>query len=142
MRAIARHGLAKLGMSDVSQSAGISRGTLYRYFPTREDLMTGVVREEVRRFRERVQEALSDPGSNEQRIQIVLEQAAQHIREHAPLQRMLETDPGSCSRPCARSSPPSARGCTSCWPRCCARPKRVGPASCVRTSSSIGPRAC
>ncbi|TDJ04210.1 MAG: TetR/AcrR family transcriptional regulator [Deltaproteobacteria bacterium] len=93
MRAIARHGLAKLGMSDVSQSAGVSRGTLYRYFPTREDLMTGVVREEVRRFRERVQGALTEPGSNEQRIQVVLEQAAQHIREHGPLQRILETDP-------------------------------------------------
>ncbi len=92
MRAIARHGLAKLGMSDVSESAGVSRGTLYRYFPTREDLMTGLVREEVRRFRERVQAALREPGRDEP-LQVVLEQAAQHIREHAPLQRMLETDP-------------------------------------------------
>ncbi len=54
MRAIARHGLAKLGMRDVSESAGVSRGTLYRYFSTREDLLTGLVREEVRRFRDRV----------------------------------------------------------------------------------------
>ena len=36
MAAIARHGLSKLGMSDVSHSAGVSRGTLYRYFPSRE----------------------------------------------------------------------------------------------------------
>ena len=39
MAAIARHGLAKLGMSDVSVSAGVSRGTLYRYFPSREELL-------------------------------------------------------------------------------------------------------
>ncbi len=93
MRAIARHGLAKLGMRDVSESAGVSRGTLYRYFSTREDLLTGLVREEVRRFRDRVLAALTDATSNEKRLQVVFEQAAQHIHEHAALQRMLETDP-------------------------------------------------
>jgi len=92
-RAIARHGLAKLGMRDVSESAGVSRGTLYRYFPTRDDLLTGLVQEEVRRFRERVSAALEDPSGDEERIRVVLEQAMQHIREHAALQRMLETDP-------------------------------------------------
>ncbi len=92
-RAIARHGLAKLGMRDVSESAGVSRGTLYRYFPTRDDLLTGLVQEEVRRFRERVSAALEDSSGGEERIRVVLEQAMQHIREHAALQRMLETDP-------------------------------------------------
>ncbi len=80
-------------MRDVSESAGVSRGTLYRYFPTRDDLLTGLVQEEVRRFRERVSAALEDPSGGEERIRVVLEQAMQHIREHAALQRMLETDP-------------------------------------------------
>src|SRR5262245_35161324 len=45
-RALARHGLAKLGMQDVSQQAAVSRGTLYRYFPNRDDLLTTLARHE------------------------------------------------------------------------------------------------
>ena len=37
--AVARHGLAKLDMSDVSAISGVSRGTLYRYFPNRDALL-------------------------------------------------------------------------------------------------------
>ena len=38
-------------MTDVSESAGVSRGTLYRYFPTRARLLAGLVQHEMRRFR-------------------------------------------------------------------------------------------
>src|SRR5579885_3233177 len=38
-QAISVHGLKRVGMSDVSDAAGVSRGTLYRYFPSREQLL-------------------------------------------------------------------------------------------------------
>lgn len=39
LRVIAQRGVRKLSMNDISEAAGVSRGTLYRYFPTKEDAL-------------------------------------------------------------------------------------------------------
>jgi AcrR family transcriptional regulator len=94
IRAVARHGLSKLGMGDVSASAGVSRGTLYRYFPSREDLLDGVAAREVERFMEAVLAAVHAVPTGEERLRVVLEIATKQLREHAALQRLIESDPG------------------------------------------------
>ena len=86
VRAVARHGLSKLGMSDVSSSAGVSRATLYRYFPTREQLLDGLAAREASRFLARVLEALGRAPAGEQRLGVVVEYATKHVREHPALQ--------------------------------------------------------
>ena len=93
MRAIARHGLAKLGMSDVCESAGVSRGTLYRYFPSREDLLDHLAEHESRRFRERVDQALRSAARGESRLEVALLQVARYAREHPAIRRIVETEP-------------------------------------------------
>ena len=93
MQAIARHGLAKLGMSDVSESAGVSRGTLYRYFTSREALLESLAQYENRRFRGRVSEALLDAPAGQDRIRVVLEHVTGYVREHPAIQRIVETEP-------------------------------------------------
>jgi AcrR family transcriptional regulator len=92
--AIARHGLAKVGMTDVSRSCGLSRGTLYRYFPTREKLLAELVARESDRFRGRLLAELgaAEPGAD--RVRAAIEHAARLTREHPVLQRLLETDSG------------------------------------------------
>jgi AcrR family transcriptional regulator len=94
VQALARHGLAKLEMRDVSQSAGVSRGTLYRYFSSREDLLRSLTIREAYRFWESCLAALQQAPEGEERIRLLLLYATRHVREHAALQRMLETDPG------------------------------------------------
>ena len=93
VRAVARHGLAKLAMSDVSQSAGVSRGTLYRYFPTREALLDALAQREAERFFERVIEATQSARAGEARLRVLLEHATREVRAHPALQRLLESDP-------------------------------------------------
>ena len=93
MRAIARHGLTKLGMNDVSESAGVSRGTLYRYFPSREELLDHLAEHESRRFRERVDEALRNAPRGETRLEVALHQVASYAREHPAIRRIVETEP-------------------------------------------------
>jgi AcrR family transcriptional regulator len=93
LRAVEEHGLAKLGMSDVSRSAGVSRGTLYRYFPTRDKLIDAVGAAEGARFFERVLESLAEVPAGEERIALLIELANRHVREHRALQRLLETEP-------------------------------------------------
>ncbi|MDX2166774.1 MAG: helix-turn-helix domain-containing protein [Deltaproteobacteria bacterium] len=93
MLAIARHGLAKLGMSDVSQQAGVSRGTLYRYFPSREELLLDLAAFETARFQQRVSEALAAAPADASRLEIALQQVTRYVGEHPAIRRVLETEP-------------------------------------------------
>ncbi|WP_018636300.1 TetR/AcrR family transcriptional regulator [Parafrankia elaeagni] len=42
MKTIARRGPQRLSLSDVCDTAGVSRGTLYRYFKSKDDLLTAL----------------------------------------------------------------------------------------------------
>lgn len=91
--AVALHGLAKFDMGDVSRSSGLSRGTVYRYFPNRDGLLGQLVQREGGRFRQRLLEAMEQAPPGPERILIALEHATRHVHEHPMLQRLLETDP-------------------------------------------------
>jgi len=93
LRAIARHGLTKLGMNDVSASAGVSRGTLYRYFPSREDLLYSLAEFETRRFRQRVGEAVAAAGASGPRMEVAVGHVARYVSEQPAIRRILETEP-------------------------------------------------
>lgn len=93
MLAIARHGLAKLGMSDVSQQAGVSRGTLYRYFPSREELLLDLAAFETARFQQRVGAALAAAPAGASRLEIALQQVTRYVGEHPAIRRVIETEP-------------------------------------------------
>jgi TetR/AcrR family transcriptional regulator, repressor for uid operon len=92
-QAVARHGLSKLEMTDVSAISGVSRGTLYRYFPDRDALLAAVAQREALRFKQRTLAAMAEAPPGPARLGVALEYATRHVREHAALQRLLETDP-------------------------------------------------
>src|SRR5205085_11795733 len=60
LRAIARFGLTKLTVDDVAREAGISRATLYRYFPGRGAVLAAVVQSETERLQRGLDDALAD----------------------------------------------------------------------------------
>lgn len=91
-QALARHGLGKLGMSDVCECAGVSRGTLYRYFATRDELLLDLSHWEAERFRERLLEAMQQAPEDEGRLRLMFEAATRHVQEDPALQRLLESD--------------------------------------------------
>ena len=91
--AVARHGLAKLDMGDVSASAGVSRGTVYRYFEGRDALLDALAIHEALQFWKGCLDALGE-ASDERRVEILVLQATRQVHEHAALRRILETDPG------------------------------------------------
>jgi AcrR family transcriptional regulator len=93
MRAIGRHGLMKLGMSDVCLSAGVSRGTLYRYFENREELLEALARYETQRFQQVVAEAVKKAPPGDERLEVALQHVTRYVREHPAIQRILETEP-------------------------------------------------
>lgn len=93
LRAIAQHGLTKLGMHDVSAHAGVSRGTLYRYFPGRDELLQSLAEYERERFQQRVGDALRDAPAGAPRLRVALEHVAGYVSEHPAIQRLIENEP-------------------------------------------------
>jgi len=94
MRAVASRGLAKLGMSDVGEFAGVSRGTVYRYFPNTDALLSELGRREAANFERQVWEALEKLPSGEERLRVTLDYLVKLAQDHPLVQRLPETDPG------------------------------------------------
>jgi AcrR family transcriptional regulator len=80
-------------MSDVSECAGVSRGTAYRYFPNTATLLRELGRREAERFERQLWDALDAMPPGEARLHAVLDAAARLARDHPLLQRLPETDP-------------------------------------------------
>jgi AcrR family transcriptional regulator len=91
---VARWGLSKTSVADVTKEAGLSRSTLYRYFPGgRDELVSAVVGWEYDRFFTRLYEAVHDAASLVEVMERGLSFAHRAITEHEVLQRILQTEP-------------------------------------------------
>lgn len=93
MRALGRHGSRKLTMTDVSESGGVSRGTLYRYFPSKSELLDALARYEQLRFETGLSDAMSVPAQQSENVQAMVDFAVAYLHEHPALGRMLESEP-------------------------------------------------
>ncbi|GAA3206017.1 helix-turn-helix domain-containing protein [Actinocorallia longicatena] len=61
-RCMSRYGLERVSMLDVAREAEVSRGSVYRYFPTRDDLVHAVLARTARAFVE-ASEPVVDRGA-------------------------------------------------------------------------------
>src|SRR5580704_7247716 len=62
---IGRRGVRRLGMREIAEASGVSRGTLYRYFPSKEHVLAAAANYDERRFTDGLALALtavSDPA--------------------------------------------------------------------------------
>jgi AcrR family transcriptional regulator len=91
---VARWGLAKTTVEDAAREAGVSRATVYRYFPGgRDELIGAVVGWEFARFFLRLYEEVQNAGSLEEVMERALVFAHNAVVEHEVLQRILQTEP-------------------------------------------------
>ena len=82
-------------VEDVAGEAGLSRATLYRYFPGGRDQLVGeTVTWEVGRFFARLAEAIDDAPDFRTRVERGLAFAHRALREHEAFQRAMATDQG------------------------------------------------
>ncbi len=92
---VARQGIGGTSLEDAARSAGVSRATLYRYFPGgRDELMGDVIVWETMRFFGRLAEAVADAPDIETILVDALVFGHRAIEEHAVLQKVLEAEPG------------------------------------------------
>ena len=91
---VARWGLAKTTVEDVARQGGVSRATVYRYFPGgRDELISAVVAVEFDRFFTRLYEEVRSAATLEEVLERGLPFAHRAILDHEVLQRMLQTEP-------------------------------------------------
>ncbi|WP_109526630.1 MULTISPECIES: TetR/AcrR family transcriptional regulator [Nocardia] len=72
MRALARHGSSRLSMTDICRESGVSRGTLYRYFASRDEVLTAVNLRISSLSKETFDRAVAEEPAPEHRVRVIL----------------------------------------------------------------------
>jgi AcrR family transcriptional regulator len=91
--AMGRFGPRRLTMAEVSEGAGLSRGTVYRYFPTKEKLLAVLAEYEQDRFADGLRRTLADVPEEELQLEKVAEYIMTYLRQHPALTQMIDTEP-------------------------------------------------
>lgn len=105
-QSVERLGLAKTSLEDVAQAAGVSRATIYRWFPGgRDQVITETVAWEVENFLDRIAEVVDELGTIEEKLQGALLTGHRAIGDHLLLQQLLSTEPQELFRELAEVGP-------------------------------------
>ena len=90
---IGRRGVRRLGMQEIAEAAGVSRGTLYRYFPSKDHVLAGAADYDAQRFSDGLDEVLASARTPADRITSFMAYAFDFIRSH-PCRPLFESESG------------------------------------------------
>jgi AcrR family transcriptional regulator len=92
LQLLGRRGMKRMGMQEVSEVSHVSRGTLYRYFPSKDHLLAAVATYDERRFTVGLATALAAVEGPSARVQALVSFAFDYIRTH-PSRALFESEP-------------------------------------------------
>jgi AcrR family transcriptional regulator len=92
LRLIGRRGVKRLGMQEISEAAGVSRGTLYRYFPSKDHVLAAAASYDEQRFTRGLADALDSVPDPADRIRAFVAFSFDYIRTH-PARALFESEP-------------------------------------------------
>jgi AcrR family transcriptional regulator len=92
---MADHGIARLSLEDVARRARLSRQTVYRYFPSKRELLDATVLREEQVFIANMIKAAGRHRDLEPALRAAIEAALRTGQAHALLNRLLATEPNS-----------------------------------------------
>jgi AcrR family transcriptional regulator len=106
LRSVERLGMARTSLEDVAQTAGLSRATIYRYFPGgRDEVVSETVNWEVQNFLTRIVDAVAGLDGVEAKLVEALLVGHRAIGDHLLLQQLLSTEPEEIVRELAEAGP-------------------------------------
>jgi AcrR family transcriptional regulator len=94
LRALARQGPKKLAMSDIAAEAGVSGGTLYRYFKNKEDLLEALGDHFVMRLRGILQDAIAEQPDPTDRLRVVVDIMLRYWQDNPATVQLGLLEPG------------------------------------------------
>lgn len=86
-------GLRRFTVDDVARRAGVSRVTIYRYFPKKDRLVNAMIMHELRRFLTKVDGVIAGQPTPEAKLAEGLTFCLAYLRGHRLLNRLLRTEP-------------------------------------------------
>jgi AcrR family transcriptional regulator len=92
-REVEDFGVRRFTIDDVARRVGVSRVTIYRYFPRKDRLIEAVLLRELRRFLDDIDEAVAPYDTLEDRLVEGFVFALVRLRSHRLLNRLLRTEP-------------------------------------------------
>ncbi|BCQ07389.1 HTH-type transcriptional regulator BetI [Mycobacterium heckeshornense] len=94
LSALARRGVRKLSMSDVGAEAGISRGTLYRYFRDKGELLDAIAGHVQSALQEQLRAAVEERPDLQDRVRVVVESIVYFGHTHPEAVQVISLEPG------------------------------------------------
>jgi AcrR family transcriptional regulator len=91
--AIASRGVRRLSMSDIIDTSGVSRGTLYRYFSNKDEVLAAVSEYVCTGFENGIRDAGQGIADPIERFKAVMQFYARYTNENSP-DRVFEVEPG------------------------------------------------
>jgi len=88
-------GVARSTVEQITKRSGLSRVTLYRRFPGKQQVVEAVILREVRQFLDRLDERLDQLSTPEEKVAEGFVFTVDAIRSHVLLNRLLESEPES-----------------------------------------------
>ncbi|MEB3980711.1 TetR/AcrR family transcriptional regulator [Mycobacterium sp. 663a-19] len=85
MRCVAEVGHAKATIREIARMANVTSASLYNYFPNKSELITATVAARADAFMPRLRRAAEGPGDVVDRIEAVLDECGQLMREYPDL---------------------------------------------------------
>lgn len=99
LESVERLGMGRSNLEDVARAAGVSRATVYRYFPGgRDQVVTETVTWEIENFLTRIIDAVHELDGLQEKLRTALVLGHQAIGEHQLLQRLVSTEPDEIFR--------------------------------------------
>ncbi|MFC4948525.1 TetR/AcrR family transcriptional regulator [Pseudonocardia sp. GCM10023141] len=86
-------GLRRFTMDDVARRVGVSRVTVYRYFPKKDQLINALLMREMRRFLTKLDAVIEAESTTEAKLAQGLVFCMTFLRAHRVLNRLLRTEP-------------------------------------------------
>jgi TetR/AcrR family transcriptional regulator, fatty acid metabolism regulator protein len=93
----ARRGFAEASMEEISQAAGLAKGTLYLYYPSKQDLHRAAIRSGLTDLCETLERGLLAAPSVAARIQAYVATKVGYFEEHRDFFRMYMAEFGNAA---------------------------------------------
>lgn len=94
LEALARQGPKKLALSDIAHEAGVSVGTVYRYFKNKDELLRSLGDHFVENLQTGLRQAVEDNPEPADRLQIVIDLMLRFWLENPATRQIGQLEPG------------------------------------------------